>query len=208
MRLIPRRRTRPEGSMTVVEHLEELRRRLIISVAAVGLFSIIGFVFFQRILDLLLQPYQTALQTLPPELRTDGALAGRLVYSSPIEPFMTFLKVGLFTGFLVALPVLLWQLWQFITPGLTDRERRLGGPFVLVSVLLFVGGVWFAYTIIPRGMGFLLSRNRINVAVSRAQWQAVVISSPRLTDYLPGDLEANGVRHLMELGAFLRLIGA
>lgn len=61
---------------------------------------------------------------------------------------------------------------------------------------------------VSRGMGFLLSRNRINVAVSRAQWRAVVISSPRLTDYLPGDLEADGVRHLMELGGFLRLIGA
>jgi predicted RecB family nuclease len=60
---------------------------------------------------------------------------------------------------------------------------------------------------VSRGMGFLLSRNRINVAVSRAQWRAVVISSPRLTDYLPGDLEADGVRHLMELGGFLRLIG-
>ena len=60
---------------------------------------------------------------------------------------------------------------------------------------------------VSRGMGFLLSRNRVNVAVSRAQWRSVVISSPRLTDYLPGDLEADGVRHLMELGAFLRLIG-
>jgi predicted RecB family nuclease len=60
---------------------------------------------------------------------------------------------------------------------------------------------------VSRGMGFLLSRNRVNVAVSRAQWQAVVISSPRLTDYLPGDLEADGVRRLMELGGFLRLIG-
>ncbi|MFD2793941.1 TM0106 family RecB-like putative nuclease [Promicromonospora vindobonensis] len=61
---------------------------------------------------------------------------------------------------------------------------------------------------VSRGMGFLLSRNRINVAVSRAQWRAVVISSPRLTDYLPGDLDADGVRRLMELGGFLRLIGA
>lgn len=60
---------------------------------------------------------------------------------------------------------------------------------------------------VSRGMGFLLSRNRINVAVSRAQWRAVVISSPRLTDYLPGDLDADGVRRLMELGGFLRLIG-
>lgn len=60
---------------------------------------------------------------------------------------------------------------------------------------------------VSRGMGFLLSRNRVNVAVSRAQWRAVVISSPRLTDYLPGDLEADGVRRLLELGGFLRLIG-
>ncbi|WP_311979548.1 DEAD/DEAH box helicase [Promicromonospora citrea] len=60
---------------------------------------------------------------------------------------------------------------------------------------------------VSRGMGFLLSRNRINVAVSRAQWRAVVISSPRLTDYLPGDLDANGVTRLLELGAFLRLVG-
>ncbi|MFD2027435.1 TM0106 family RecB-like putative nuclease [Promicromonospora aerolata] len=61
---------------------------------------------------------------------------------------------------------------------------------------------------VSRGMGFLLSRNRINVAVSRAQWRAVVVSSPRITDYLPGDLDADGVRRLMELGGFLRLIGA
>ncbi|GAB4087202.1 TM0106 family RecB-like putative nuclease [Myceligenerans cantabricum] len=58
---------------------------------------------------------------------------------------------------------------------------------------------------VSRGMGFLLSRNRLNVAVSRAQWRAVVVRSPRLTDYLPGDLESDGVRHLLDLGAFLRL---
>ncbi|MBL0886112.1 TM0106 family RecB-like putative nuclease [Myceligenerans indicum] len=60
---------------------------------------------------------------------------------------------------------------------------------------------------VSRGMGFLLSRNRLNVAVSRAQWRAVVVRSPRLTDYVPGDLEANGLRHLLDLGAFLRLTG-
>lgn len=58
---------------------------------------------------------------------------------------------------------------------------------------------------VSRGMGFLLSRNRLNVAVSRAQWCALVVRSPRLTDYVPGDLEANGLRHLLDLGAFLRL---
>ncbi len=143
--------------MTVVEHLEELRRRLIIALLSVAAASVVGFVLFDRILDLLLGPYQDALESLPEAARPPEALAGKLIYSSPIDPFLTFIKVGFFSRFLVALPVVLWQVWRFVTPGLTGRERRLGGPFVLVSVALFAGGVAFAYVIIPRGLGFLIS---------------------------------------------------
>lgn len=158
MRLIPRRRRpRGDGSMTIVEHLDELRRRLILALAAIGVASIVGFVFFDAILDLLLDPYQKALRSLPAGARPEGALAGKLVYSSPIEPFLTFLKVGFFAGLLLALPVVMWQVWGFVTPGLTHRERRLGGPFVLSSVLLFGGGALFAYVILPRGLSFLFS---------------------------------------------------
>jgi sec-independent protein translocase protein TatC len=159
MRLNPfrRRRRPPDGTMSVVEHLDELRTRLVISLVSVGLAAIVGFVFYQQILDLLLKPYRSALRALPADLRPEGALAGRLVYSSPLDPFLTFLKVGFFTGLIIALPVVLWQVWRFVTPGLTARERRLGAPFVLISLLLFVGGGMFAYTIIPRGLTFLLS---------------------------------------------------
>lgn len=144
--------------MTVVQHLTELRRRLVISLAAVGVGSIAGFVFFDRILTVVTDPYRNALLALPESARPAGTLTtGDLVYSSPVDPLATFIKVGIFTGFLIALPVLLWQVWQFITPGLTSRERRLAIPFVLVSVLLFAGGTVFAFFIIPRGLRFLFS---------------------------------------------------
>jgi sec-independent protein translocase protein TatC len=153
-----RRRKRPQdGSMTMVEHLTELRTRLIISVVAVAVASIIGFIFYDDILRLLTRPYKTALEQLPPDARPEGALGeGDLVYSSPVDPFLTVLKIGFFSGLLLALPVVLWQLWRYVTPALTKRERRLGIPFVLCSVLLFAGGTAFALAIIPRGLRFLI----------------------------------------------------
>lgn len=143
--------------MTVVEHLEEFRKRVMIALISVAVTSIVGFVFFDQILEVLLRPYQDALAQLPADARPSGALAGKLVYSGPIDPFLTFLKVGFFTGLAIALPVVLYQLWAFVTPGLTKRERRLAVPFVVSSVALFAGGAWFAYEVIPRGLGFLLS---------------------------------------------------
>jgi sec-independent protein translocase protein TatC len=137
--------------MTIVEHLDELRRRLIICAIAVGLGSIAGFVFYRRILDLLQQPYKDAIGSLPQTLTED------LIVTTPTEPFLAFLKIGLFSGLLLALPVILYQLWRFITPGLTRRERRLGIPFVLSSLVLFGGGAIFAFSILPRGLSFLFS---------------------------------------------------
>jgi sec-independent protein translocase protein TatC len=137
--------------MTIVEHLDELRRRLIISALAVGVGSIAGFVFYRRILDFLQQPYKDAIGSLPQTLTED------LIVTTPTEPFLAFLKIGLFSGLLIALPVILYQVWRFITPGLTKRERRLGIPFVLSSLVLFGGGAAFAFAILPRGLAFLFS---------------------------------------------------
>jgi sec-independent protein translocase protein TatC len=153
-----RRRKRPEGgAMTVVEHLTELRTRLIISVLAVAVASVVGFIFYTEILRFLTAPYQKALASLPENARPPGALGrGVLVYSSPVDPFLTLLKIGFFSGLMLALPVVLWQLWRYVTPALSKRERRLGIPFVLSSVLLFAGGTAFALAIIPRGLSFLI----------------------------------------------------
>ncbi|HEX6262104.1 MAG TPA: twin-arginine translocase subunit TatC [Actinomycetota bacterium] len=142
--------------MSVVEHLEELRTRIFVALVAILVMSVIGFVFYQDILEIILRPYRRALATLPPGAIPGGALEGRLVYSSPTDPFITFLKVGFFSGLMLALPLILYQVWAFVTPGLTKRERRLGAPFVLLSVALFAGGAVFAYAIIPRGLRFLL----------------------------------------------------
>jgi sec-independent protein translocase protein TatC len=158
MPLIPRRRRArdPERSMTVVEHLEELRRRLVISAIAVLLASVVGLVFNQQILDFLVEPYRDALRALPAEAAPPGAFRRGLVFSGPAEAFVAVLKIGFVSGFLLALPVVLYQTWRFITPGLTRRERRLGIPFVLVSLILFAAGVVFSFLIIPRGLSFLL----------------------------------------------------
>lgn len=156
MRLMGRRRRPPADSMTVVEHLEELRTRLIVSAAAIVLLSVVGFLFFDGIFGLLLQPYCSALEQLPREARPLGENC-RLVFSSPVDPFLTRLKIALLSGFLLALPVVLWQLWRFVTPGLTRRERRMSIPFVLASVALFAGGAAFALWIIPRGLSLLFS---------------------------------------------------
>lgn len=137
--------------MTVVEHLEELRRRLIISAAAIAVGSVVGFVFFQRIFSFLQSPYRDAVRSLP------DRISEHLIATTPTEPFLVFLKIGVFTGFLVALPVVLYQVWRFVTPGLTRRERRLGIPFVLASVILFAAGTVFAFAILPRGLAFLFS---------------------------------------------------
>ena len=160
MRLIPRRRRNPDGSMTVVEHLEELRRRIFFALAAVLLASIFGFVFFDNIFDFLVKPYRRAVATLPPEARPESE---RLAALSPLEPFQTFLKVGLFTGLFIALPLVLHQVWRYVTPGLKQRERRLAAPFVVSSLVLFAGGFIFAYTILPRGLSFLFSFGSSNL---------------------------------------------
>lgn len=142
--------------MSLVDHLTELRKRLIISLGAVLVGSIAGFVFNRQILDFLIAPYQRAVAALPPGARPPGGLGRGLVFSSPADAFMTVVKVAFFTGFAIALPIVLWQLWRFITPALTKRERRLGIPFVLASLILFAGGASFAFAILPRGLSFLL----------------------------------------------------
>lgn len=137
--------------MTLVQHLEELRRRLIICAAAVAVGSVGGFILYRPVLDFLQEPYRQAVASLP-ETITD-----KLIVTTPTEPFLAFLKIGLFVGLLLALPVLLYQLWRFITPGLTSRERRLGIPFVVSSLVLFAAGTVFAFAIVPRGLAFLFS---------------------------------------------------
>lgn len=154
MKLLRRNPREPGGTMTIVEHLQELRYRLVWCIASIGVASIAGWALFDRILTRLRGPYCEALSALPPGSQPPTGC--RLVFSGPVEPFIIKLKVVLFVGLALALPIVLFQFWRFVTPGLTRRERRLAIPFVGSSVALFVLGGWFAYLTLPRGLEFLL----------------------------------------------------
>ena len=126
MAVIPRlrRRSRPPA-MTVVEHLDELRRRLILAVIAVALATVAGWFLYRPVFDLLTNPFCDFIRAHPSlSIRSGPHTACGLAYTGVLEPFVVKLKVAVFTGFAIALPIVLYQLWMFITPGLMPRERR------------------------------------------------------------------------------------
>jgi len=139
---------RNDARMTVVEHLTELRSRLIKALVAVAIGGVAGFLLYHRILDFLIEPY---CDILPPD-RTCG-----LVVTDPLEGFSVRFKVSAYAGLLLASPVVLWQLWRFITPGLYPNEKRYAVPFVASAVLLFVTGAGLALWSFPRALDFLVA---------------------------------------------------
>jgi len=134
--------TDDEATMSLIDHLEELRRRLIIVVVAILLAAIVGFIFSRNVLLLLIAQ-------LPEEYR-DVQILG------PADAFTAQLKVAGFLGIAIAMPMLLFQLWRFVGPGLTPRERRLVWPGILAALVLFVLGVVIGYVVIPYTLRFLL----------------------------------------------------
>ena len=155
MKLIPSRKTDAErtGEMTVVEHLQELRRRLFICVWAVGIAGIAAWFLYGPFKDALQKPYCAFVAQNPQNSSTNGC---DLVVTGPVDPMLVKLKIVLFIAIGLALPILLYQLWAFIVPGLTSREKKWSVPFVLSSFFLFLMGALFAYYTLPRALAFLL----------------------------------------------------
>jgi Tat protein translocase TatC len=131
-----------EARMTFLEHLEELRSRLIKCAIALAVGFVACYAFKEELLDFMVAPFFQAWS------RVDGLPDPQLSFSSPIEPFMAYLKLAAVGGVFVASPVILYQLWAFISPGLYRREKRLALPFVFTSTLLFVGGSALAYSLV------------------------------------------------------------
>ena len=155
MKLIPSRKT-PEvraGNMSVVEHLTELRHRIVICLWAVGGAAIAAWFLYEPFVDLIRKPY-CAFVTQHPTLA--GPTGCDLVFTSPIDGMLVKMKTVLFIAIGLALPILLFQLWAFIVPGLTSREKKWSIPFVVSSFMLFVLGGLFAYYTLPKAFEFML----------------------------------------------------
>jgi sec-independent protein translocase protein TatC len=134
--------TAPEGEkvMSLVDHLGELRTRVARSLLAIAVGSVIGFYYATPIITVLAVP-----------------AGGRLLNLGPGDAFAITLRVSIVTGIVLAMPVLLYQLWAFISPGLTTAERRGVRPWIPLALLFFAGGVGIAYLVLPFAMAFLLS---------------------------------------------------
>ena len=123
--------------MSFLDHLEELRHRLVLSAAAVFVGFLLSVTFINRIFEFIMRPLQ---QVLP--------AGGKLIYTEPAEAFLLYMKVAALAGLFLAAPVVLWQLWRFIAPGLYANEKRFAIPFVLFSTFFFAAGALFSHFVV------------------------------------------------------------
>jgi sec-independent protein translocase protein TatC len=135
---------RDETVMTLVDHLTELRKRLFISIAAIIAGSAVGFYYGPQLVSLLKEPL-TRIDDRP------------LNFLAPGEAFFIYVKLALIVGLILAMPIILLQVWRFISPGLTPEERRTSRPWVPVAVVFFAVGIAVAWTVLPFAITFLVS---------------------------------------------------
>ncbi|MDQ2726875.1 MAG: twin-arginine translocase subunit TatC [Actinomycetota bacterium] len=142
------------AKMTLVEHLSELRNRLIVSIIAVIAMTTVSWFLYPHLLDFMIRPYHQYFQH---HLGRKDISQGQLVTSSPLEGFTTRLKISGYGGIALSSPVLLWELWRFITPGLHKNEKRYIVPFVSAAIVLFAGGVTTAIFVFPKALDWLIN---------------------------------------------------
>ena len=153
-----RKPTNPEGRMALIDHLRELRRRLIVVMIIVGLGAVVGWVVYNPLLEILKQPYCN----IPFQHRL-GALNQsesqcKLLFRAPLDGFTIRLKVSVVAGAILTAPLWLYQLWAFVTPGLRRNERRWTIAFVVSSSALFALGMGLAYFTLYKGLNVLITQ--------------------------------------------------
>lgn len=134
--------------MTLVEHLTELRTRLIRSAIAVAAGALVAWLVYQPILNALLEP----LRASAPK---GSSIRQTLVTLDPLEPFAIRLKLATYGGLMLAMPVILWQVWRFVEPGLYSNEKRYAVGFTACATLLFAMGAAIAFWTMPKALDWL-----------------------------------------------------
>ena len=135
-----------EKKIPFTSHLEELRRRLIISFIAVAIGFVLSYGFKEKLFQILTRPLISVMET-----------GDKLIFTGLPEAFFTYLKVAFLSGIILSTPIIFYQFWMFVAPGLYDKEKRLMVPIVFLSTLFFVGGSFFGYFIVfPYGFKFFL----------------------------------------------------
>jgi len=137
--------------MHFLDHLDELRRRLIYSCVVLALCTAVAFHYAPELFEYLRRP----LAQVP---------SGKMIVLGPLEMFITYIKLAVMAGLMASAPFLLWQLWQFVAPGLYPSERRMVVPFVLLGSLSFIGGAAFCfYLVLPASFRYLIDMVPLSV---------------------------------------------
>lgn len=181
--------------MTLIEHLSELRVRLTRAALALVLGTIVGWIVFPYVLDLLLDPYCAT-----PQAYRDAEGNCALVALRALEPFSVKIKTSLLVGLFVGGPVIFYQLWRFITPGLTRTEKRYALPFVVLSQVMFALGLAFAYVVLPQGL-------RILLGFGGDQLEVILSAQEYLSFYLTTSVAFGLVFEIPLVLVFLALVG-
>ncbi len=147
-----RRKRDPEGRMSLKDHLRELRRRLVISAAGILLGAVAGFFLYDWLVATLAAP------VLDHGGDEDARLTS-IAFNAVGQPLDLLIRLSLFVGLVISSPVWLYQIWAFIMPGLKKTEKRYAMAFIAASVPLFLGGIFMAYTLLPRAVEFFFSLN-------------------------------------------------
>jgi len=157
-----------EEKLPVTDHLEELRSRLIKCLLAVAAGFVLSYSFSEQLFDLLTWPL---IQAMPED--------GKLIYTSLQEAFITYLKISFFAGIFLAAPVIFYQIWKFVMPGLYSNERKYVLPFVVAACAFFVMGAAFAFFVaFPFGFKFFLgfTTDRIQALPSMKEYLSLCMS--------------------------------
>ena len=192
-----------DRELNIIQHLAELRRRVIVSVVALLVGSAVSFAFFRQLIDLLVRPARDL---------NPGA-SGQLIFTEVTELLATSIKVSFVAGFILAFPIILYQVVMFVAPGLTFKERRYLLGFMPGALVAFAGGVAFGYFVMtPPALHFLLTfgddvatpmirvSNIINLMVRLLFWMGIAFETP-LVMYLLAQL---GLVDARGLGRFRR----